>query len=456
LPTLERQCQPHPARFVRTAGSPAVADTPKGLLSPAVIGPVAVLVAAAIIVLSLHRFIPEWLWSNVDFTAQFHKVPQGGAAIRENTPLGCAFTLAFGLLAPALGVVLHALNPLVEANSLIPPGKSITTNLTVLVDLPVGAAGNPFANDASYCEGIAYVNDSFRGMTCDVSGRSMSLNSACSIMLTGCKFIDPSAQLSFSVPWSERIVGWSVSVDSTAAATAHQLSGVVTSGDAAKLISPKPPRKGVLVAIQAQPASLNDTTNANLNRQGFLLNHLPCILPDDVNTEGWPGSLKGPDLTWQLTLELRLSPTLYETVRSMKQGPLELALSTFTTVIAVMGVWKTIFSFVEGPVAALRKRLTRGRRMPRERQSSGVELQLNDRKALLARVIANSKPDDSAAQAAVKEVRKELKEVEDELHEKNKQQDLVVLQMAKKYDEAISKLSQKFEHMVQEQLKVAV
>jgi hypothetical protein len=66
-------------------------------------------------------------------------------------------------------------------------------------------------------------------------------------------------------------------------------------------------------------------------------------------------------------------------------------------------------------------------------------------------------------------VRKELKEVEDELHEKNKQQDLVVLQMAKKYDEAIQQqhemtkkhddairqLSQKFEQMSQE-LKVAV
>jgi hypothetical protein len=297
----------------------------------------------------------------------------------------------------------------------------------------------------------------------------MSLNSACSIMLTGCRFIDPSAQLSFSVPWSERIVGWRVSVDSTAAATAHQLSGVVTSGDASKLISPKPPRKGVLVAIQAQPASLNDTTNANLNRQGFLLNHLPCILPDDVNTEGWPGSLKGPDLTWQLTLELRLSPTLYETVRSMKQGPLELALSTFTTVIAVMGVWKTIFSFVEGPVSALRKRLTRGRRMPREQQPSGVELQPNDRMALLetARVLANSKPDDSAAQAAVKEERTERQAAVDELHEKlqqqaekSKQQDEVIRQLtkqqderSKQQDEVIRQLTQKVEQMI---LKVAV
>ncbi len=189
----------------------------------------------------------------------------------------------------------------------------------------------------------------------------------------------------------------------------------------------------------------------------------------------------GPDLTWNLTLELRLSPTLYETVRFMKQGPMELAISIFTTVMAVMGVWKTVFSLVEGPVSALRKRLSRRRHMPRERQPSGVELQLNDRKALLARVISNSKPDDSAAQNAVKEVRKELKAVEDELHEKNKQQDEVIRQLtkqqdekskqqdevirqlttqqdekSKQQDEVIRQLTQKVEQMIQHQLKVAV
>ncbi len=192
--------------------------------------------------------------------------------------------------------------------------------------------------------------------------------------------------------------------------------------------------------------------------------------------------MQGPDLAWNLTLELRLSPTLYETVRSMKQGPLELAISIFTTIMAVMGVWKTFFSLVEDPVSALRKWLTRRRRMPMERQPSGVELQPNDRKALLARVISNSRPDDrkallarvisnsrpddSAALAAVKEVRKELKEAEDDLHEKNRQQDEVVRQLTKKYDEAIGqlsqqdeafrKLTQKVEQMIQEQLKVAV
>ncbi len=460
------KCQTQPARFVRTAGTSIVdgVDKPIGLLSPTVLGPVAVLNVAAITVLLLHRFIPEWLWSNVDFTSQFHKVPQGGASIKENTPLGCAFTFAFALLTPALGILLFASNPLVAVNSLVPPKEgNVSTDLLIGFALP---AGNPSGNDTRYCAGIAHINNSFEGMTCERD--SMYLSSACTILLTGCRFINPSAKLTFSVPWSERYVSWSVSADSTTEATAHQLSGVVTSGDAAKLVSPK----GVLVAIQAQPAFLNDTTNTNFNRHGFLLNHLPCVPPVALNTD-----LTGPDFTWNLTLELRLSPTLYETVRSMKQGPMELAISIFTTVMAVMGVWKTIFSFVEGPVSALRKRLSRRRHMPRERQPSGVELQLNDRKALLARVISNSKPDDSAAQAAVKEVRKDLKAVEDELHEKNKQQDEVIRQLTKKHDEAIGqltkrhdeaigqltqqdeafrKLAQKVEQMIQQQLKVAV
>ena len=169
----------------------------------------------------------------------------------------------------------------------------------------------------------------------------------------------------------------------------------------------------------------------------------------------------GPDLTWNLTLELRVSPTLYETVRFMKQGPMELAISFFTTAMSVMAVWKTVFSFVEGPVSALRTRLTHRRRMPREQQPSGVELQPNDRMALLetARVLANSRPDDSAALAAVKEERKERQAAVDELYEKlqqqaekSKQQD----EKSKQQDEVIRQLTQKVEQMIQQQLKVAV
>jgi hypothetical protein len=244
-------------------------------------------------------------------------------------------------------------------------------------------------------------------------------------------------------------------VDSTADATAHQLSGVVTSGDAASLVSPK----GVLVAVQAQPAFLNDTTNAKLNRNGFLLNHLPCVPPVAISTTE---ELNLMGLTWNLTLELRLSPTLYETVRSMKQGPLELAASIFTTVLAVMGVWRAFFSHVEGPVSNLRKRLSRRRQIRREGQPSGVELQLpNDRMELLARVISNTKPDDSAAQAAVRLERKERQDADEELHEmyvrmmkQHEQHEQKMAKQHEQYDHAIRQLTQKVEQLTQE--KVAV
>ena len=72
--------------------------------------------------------------------------------------------------------------------------------------------------------------------------------------------------------------------------------------------------------------------------------------------------------------------------------------------------------------------------MPRERQPSGVELQLNDRKALLASVISNSKPDDSAALAAVKEERKERQAAVDELHE-------VIRQLTQKVEQMILKVA---------------
>ncbi len=149
---------------------------------------------------------------------------------------------------------------------------------------------------------------------------------------------------------------------------------------------------------------------------------------------------------------------------------MELAISIFTTVMSVMAVWKTVFSFVEGPVSAMRKRLSRRRHMPREQQPTGVELQPNDRMALLASVISHSKPDDSAALAAVKVVRKEFQAADDELHEKNKQQDEKNKQLeeafckltkqqdekSKQQDEVIRQLTQKVEQMIQQQLKVPV
>ncbi len=135
---------------------------------------------------------------------------------------------------------------------------------------------------------------------------------------------------------------------------------------------------------------------------------------------------------------------------------MELAISIFTTVMSVMAVWRTVFSFVEGPVSALRTRLTHRRRMPREQQPSGVELQPNDRMALLetAKVLANCKPDDSAALAAVKEERKERQAADDELHEKLQQQDETIRLLTEKHDEAIVQLTKQQDERSKQQDEV--
>jgi hypothetical protein len=440
---LERQCQKYPARFVSKAGISAVDSNPNGILSPTVLGLVAVLVTVAVIILLLHSFIPQLLWEHVDFTSLLHKVPPGSAPIRENTPLGSAFTLAFVFLAPALAIMMSAMNEKVEANALVPlMSENATMTLGISLFLPLWT---PLGNDTGYCAEITYVKGSFQGMTCDNAGGSFSLNRACIIVLNRCRLVDPSAQVVFSVPWTERFVSWSVSVDSTDEAKEHKLSGVVTSGDASSLISPK----GVVVAMQVQPAFLNDTTNANFNRHGSLLSHLPCEPPVAINmTEGW--DLWGPDMKWNLTFEIRASQTLYVTVRSMKQSPWELVTGIFTTVMGVMGVWRAFFSHVEGPVSAFRSMLTRRRRTPLERPPSGVELQSSDRVAFLARVISSSKPDDSAAQDAVKKERKARQEADEELHELLVRLTKQMQEQHEQHERAIRQLAQKFEQVARE------
>jgi hypothetical protein len=406
---LERQCQKHPATFVRKPGKSDVdgAVNPNGLPSAAVLGSVGVLMSVAVIILSLHSFLPEWVWSNVDFTSLFHKVPPGRSPIKQNTSLGSAFTLAFVLLATAIGIVMYAMNEKTEVNALVILSESAPMTLAISVGLPLWA---PVGNDTAYCKGIAYINDSLVGMTCDNAGRGFFLDSECTIGLSGCRFVDPAAQLTLSVPWSERFLTWSVAVDSTDEAKDHKLSGVVTSGDASSLISPK----GVVVAMLAQPAFLKDTTNADLTRHGSLLSHLPCKPPVAVKTsDRW--DLRGPDLAWNLTLELRASPTQYLTVRSMKQGPLELCTFIFTTIVSVMGVWKLCFSHVEGLLAAFRSMRNRRRRLGDKEVPVGLELQPS-RGEILARVTSNSRPDESASYAAVKEERNARLAAEEELH----------------------------------------
>jgi hypothetical protein len=421
-PLIEKQCQASAPQLLRQDGG-VVADgasTLSGLRSPVKLGLIAALLAVAAAILALHGFIPEKLWSNVDITAQFHMVPQGGSPVNRNTQLGAAFTFALVFLAAALATSLDAANEVQESSALVPPkGDAVSTRLRVSLTLPLGG---PLGSNTPYCGSIAYVPNLFQGMSCANTG-AVSFGTACGFVLTGCTFTDPSATLTFRVPWSERFVKWNVAVDSTLEATEHSLSGVVTSGSASALISAK---HAVVVAIRAQQALLNDTTNAKLTRAGFELKHLLCTPPQAAE---W--NLTSSDLAWTFTIELRASENLYETVRFRKQDPLTLAMSILSAIVSMMGIWKTIFSWVEGPVSTLRERCTRRRRMRKERRDSDIEM--NGEQAMLAKVLSESSRPVAAANRsdladALKRERNERMEAMEDMLQSMKQQQLTIQQ----------------------------
>jgi hypothetical protein len=421
-PLIEKQCQTSAPQLLRQDGGAAAdgASSPSGLRSPAKLGLIAALLVVAVAILVLHVFIPERLWSAVDITAQFHKVPQGGSPVNRNTQLGAAFTFALVFLAAALATSLDAANEVQESSALVlPKGDAVSTSLRVSLTLPLG---DPLGSNTPYCASIAYLPNLFQGMSCANTGE-VSFDSLCSFALTGCTFSSPLARLTFRVPWRERFVKWSVAVDSTLEATQHMLSGVVTSGSASALISAK---HEVVVAMRAQQAFINDTTNAKLTKAGFELKHLPCTPPQAAE---W--NLTSSDLAWRLTIELRASENLYETVRFRKQDPLTLTMNILSAVVSMMGIWKTIFSWVEGPVSALKERCTRRRRMRNERRDSGIEM--NGEQAMLAKVLPeSSKPvaayRNNVADALKKERNERMEAIEDMLHSM-KQQQLTIEQL---------------------------
>jgi hypothetical protein len=459
---IERQCQTNEAQLVRQAGALLSDDarSPSGLGSPTALTPITALVIVALLILILHGFIPKSVWSVLDITAQFHKVPQGGSPVKKNTQLGAAFTLALVFLVAALAVALIAANEVVATSALVrPKGKGYISKLRVSLSLPLGDA---VGNGTAYCAGISFVQDSFKGMLCDKPSEpiSGSFGKSCEFVLTGCTFTNPSAQLKFTLPWHERFLKWSVAMDSTYEGMESALSGVVTSGGASDLISVK---QEVVVAVLAQKALLNDTTNAKLTRTGFELIQLPCRPPMVVPANGLHTT--APDLAWNLTIQVDASQNLYETVRFRRQDPLPLVMSIFSATVALMGIWKsTVFSHVEGLVSTLRELCSRQRRLRKERRESnddGFELNrtqgtdatvLVEPSMLLETRLAAAHHDDVVASlaAALKTERKTRNEEIEDVLQSMQQQEKTIRQHEQtihQHEKTIRELSQAVEQL---------
>jgi hypothetical protein len=395
---LEKQCQTTAPQFVRRAGA-LLADDNARSLTPSVLRfipgsdtEVGLIIASLIVaafILVIHGCIPRQLWAKVDITAMAHKTAEGTSPVKQKTQLGSAFTLALVFLIAALAIALYNKGVAVEESSglVLAKGGVSSSNLRVSLTLPLG---DPLGKSTPYCAGIDYAQNSLagqggvEGMSCNASS-SMSLGESCELVLTGCTFTGPNARLTFKVPWRERFVNWSVAMDSAYEATEHALSGVVTSGSASDLISPT---QGVVVAMLAHHALINDTTDAKLTRAGFLLKHLPCTPPVAVRAEG--SDLMGSGLTWNLTIELRESQDWYETVRFRKQDPLPLVMSIIAALLSFKNIWLLIFTWAEGPIFAMRKCCCRARMMRKEGYSGDMLSDMDANGGILAKVLSES------------------------------------------------------------------
>ena len=456
-PVIDKQCQTNAPQFFRKDGT-AVADdagTPSGPSSPVRLSLTAVCVLAAAFALALHPFIPESLWSRFDLTALYHLVPQGGSSIKRNTPLGCAFSVALSFCAAAVAAGLYDANVVLESSALVLLKRAARTTLRVSLNLPLG---DQLGDSTPYCAGIAYVQKSLQGMSCNNEIRNSSLGKFCDVVLANCTFTSPSARLTFDVPWHERYVEWTVYVDSTFEAMEHSLSGNTTSGSPSYLI---PPEQEVVVAMLAQHALLNDTTNAKLTKDGFLLKDLPCVPPKPVPAEGWNLAFPQGVITpaWKLTIELRASQNLYETVRSRKQDPLTLTMGILAAVTSLIGISKPVFTWVEGPISNFRKFCARAYHRRKQRRYSEQELQTVAHGTLLAEPGAKSAEaatkDDVAATVkaertkwlqAINDVDKTLQQHEQTIL----QREQTSQQLHQQHEQAIQKLRQQHERDISE------
>ena len=391
--------------------------------------------------------MPESLWSRFDITAKFHKVPQGESPIKRNTPLGSAFSVGLIFAAAAVTIGLYDANVIVAASALVLlKGAAIRTTVRISLDLPLG---DPLGDSAPYCADITFNQSSFRGMSCNNGASNISLGKSCEVILTNCTFAGESARLSFDVPWHERYVQYSVSVDSTFESMEHRLSGVVTSGSPSFLI---PQEHEVVVAVLAQQALLNDTTNAMLTRDGFELRHLRCVSPKPVRAEGWdltfPPGVTTP--SWQLTIEIEPSQTLYETVRSRKQGPLQLAMAILAAVTSLIGMSQSAFAWVEGPISTLREFCFRTHRQRKERRNSNDDTELQrfpEGRLLLEPAAAKSpestsKDDVAALQLSIQQLHQQHEQTIQQLRQQHEQYEQTIQQLRQRHERDMSEMQQ--------------
>jgi hypothetical protein len=299
------------------------------------------------IIICLHRFIPKKLWTRVDIFSMEHSTKEGESVVKRRTQLGSAFTVAFLPVTIMVLVGLAVSNSPNELSSLQASNSqpAIVGHLTVNLSFPLAASSH------TTCKGMP----THTGLTC---GKISFDQKTCMLMGTSCS-IGLDAVITFSVPWNQRWVGWSVATETTQKGQMKAVSGHVACATPSLVM-----RGETRVVVQAMASYRNDTTLGPSGiTTGYELYPLPLDPPvtgrsNETDFDAWSGKSTIDD--WTLALALQRAPLVQMAKISPSLSPFQLLSLSLTTVGSFLGIWRIGFGTTEKVLARAEKKAKRG------------------------------------------------------------------------------------------------
>ena len=321
-------------------------------------GPIATVILLGLlsfIIICLHRFIPKKLWTRVDIFSMEHSTKEGESVVKRRTQLGSAFTVAFLPVAIMVIIGLAVSNSPDELSSLQASNPQPAIVGHVIANLSFPLALNSNTKTINKCEGMPTPRFS-AGLTCEQTAFDRT---TCMLTGTTCS-IGLDAVITFSVPWNQRWVGWSVATETTQKGQMKAVSGHVACATPSLVM-----RGETRIAVQALASYRNDTTLGARGTvtTGYELYPLPLNRPvtgrsNETDFDARSGKSTTDD--WTLALALQRAPLVQMAKISPSLSPFQLLSLSLTTVGSFLGIWRIGFGTTEKVLARAEKKAKRG------------------------------------------------------------------------------------------------
>ena len=363
--------------LVDAGGPGATGTTGKADLVPeeALFGAGSALAALALLIIMFHWLIPTSLYTRLDMFSMNHRIKEGESPVKQRTPLGSAFTLAF------VPIVLVTALALMRANRNV-----ITTGLSLPLEaVPARAAlfrigvSSPFAFGnfaAGSCTGIRM--ESADGIACDSPATLMWDSKACSFEGRGCQ-LGQEVVISFKIPRNYQAAAFSaastfavVPSDGTAPSDQPAVDSeklVVLRGAVASLSASEVLAGNTTVRLQSLATYVQDNAtstagghqhaeNSNI-RSGYQLSQTSSQV-DVLKVGSIPFSssslVVGTSAWWRLKIQIERLPTALVTVITRGQNDFQLLAAILAVASSLFGIWRFTFKGVEVIVTHLQRK----------------------------------------------------------------------------------------------------